>query len=856
MTAPLPFFFAWVNETDNVFGPAFERVDEDIFALEIKQEEGQVATLDITVRNPRVGLLSPGRKVWAWLARQPVDGGAVVPLFFGVLVGVPTDLFKELITLQFIARPPDYIARKQAAAVALKIRPYWDPVFLEEKRRDDPDTILEGWSALYHVDRATHAVTASDILVGEDGTVTFAAEDAFYDSVSLTLGQPPLADVQVQATVNWTQRTFGTVPGPNVNIQSYTGESFLNGWPKPGQELGAGWRVETSFVHDVYKVALTPMASFSSSWTNNSPEAADGDTAEMSSSSSFPALLSPEPLSYITTQHTQSGLVDPDAEPPINRPAKVEITGTIVPLWVLNCTWTLRYEARREFSELLVFNLTANTQAVITSPTVEQDTELLTVSGANVGEPLVVFDAWSDFAGLAVGLGQIIFPNNPTRPGGLSYQVCVQDGTAGTHEPVFSDVVGEVTLDGTVEWASMGPNPLTTQPNWPQAAHVPLGEIICYEPVVFNPAFGDLVSTRQSTYYLCTRAGETNRAISEIEYVPPATNDDEAIPAPQHFFYIQGPFFTTQAGVIVNENGNGTVQWTCLGQAPALLEIPIGGTPEHVTGRCYFPTDRGCWSIEYLICRARARLRLRSRAVKVAWDCPFDLATGLSCRKNATLYDPRLPGGAATGKVIAYSLKAGGDGHEIGHVEIGCAVGFGNSVPQITGTPEYTPSNGYMLPGYQRYDGAQATPTGGDVGYTSPAFVPFDDGLSFPLRELPARGTVSGSKEAQKAAIEAAIPTTVYLNNLGTPLLSGSTQSSTGAGGTVTAITPSDAWWIEELQRTNYPATAPYVMEANPVSYELLIDPVVNGPFNAAYAIEVTALEVPEGINLAAASQP
>src|ERR1700747_3629527 len=210
MTAPLPFFFAWVNETDTGFGSAFERVDEEIFALEIKHEEGQVPTLDIAIRNPRVGLLSPGRKVWAWLAYQPPSGSGVIPLFFGVLVGVPTNLFAELVTLQFIARAPDYIRRKQAAAELLKVRPYWDPVFIDEARRDDPDAILEGWSALYHVDRVSLAVTASDILVGEDGVVTFSGDDAFYDSVSLSLGQPPLTNIQVQGCVNWTQRTFGT----------------------------------------------------------------------------------------------------------------------------------------------------------------------------------------------------------------------------------------------------------------------------------------------------------------------------------------------------------------------------------------------------------------------------------------------------------------------------------------------------------------------------------------------------------------------------------------------------------------------------------------------------------------------
>jgi hypothetical protein len=854
MTAALPFFFAWVNETDNVFGPTFERVDEDIFSLEIKGEEGQVAVLDIMIRNPRIGLLAPGRKVWAWLARQPIDGSGVIPLFFGVLVGVPKDLFKEKIALQFIARPPDYIARKQAVAETLKVRPFWDPVFIDEAQRDEPDAILEGWSALYHVDRVSHEVTASDILVGEDGVVTFTGEDAFYDSVSLTLGQPPLADIRVQATVNWTQRTFGTVKGPNVNIESYTGETFLSGWPQPGAELGSGWRVQTSFVYDVYKVAQTPMASFSSTWTNNAKEAADGDTQEMSNSASFPALLSPQPLSYILTEQTQSGICDPDADPPVNRPAKVDVTGIIVPRWVLNCTWTLRYDARREYDEQVFFNLRVNTQAIITSPTVEQNTELLKVSGANVGEPLLVFQAWSDFRGLPVGLGQIIFPNNPTTPGGLSYQICVQPGTAGTREPVFSDIVGVITNDGGVQWASLGPNPVVVQPAWEHSSFVPLGEIICYEPVQFNPAFGDLVKTGQSTYYLCTRPGETNRQTTEITYVPPIVNNDEATPAPRHFFYIPGPPFTTQPGAIVNESGNGTAQWTCLGQTPALLGIPIGGTPEHVTARCYFPSDRGRWSIEYLICRARARLRLRARAATVGWDCPFDLALGLSCRKNATLFDPRLPGGAATGKVTSYSLKAGGDGREIGHVEIGCAVGFGGSVPQITGAPEYTAATGYMLPGYQRYDGAQATL--GDVGYTPPAFAPYDDGLAFPLNELPGQGIVSGSADAQKAVIDASIPITRFLDNLGTQFPSGSTPSANGTSGTTTAITPEAAWWIQQQRLLNESATLPYVMEANPVTYELLIDPVQNGPFSAAYLVNVTALEVPQGINLQAPSSP
>jgi hypothetical protein len=849
------FFFAWVDETDTEFVPAFERVDEEIFSFEIEHDEGQVPTLDITIINPRVGLLAPGRKVWAWFAYESPVLSGVIPLFFGVLVGVPSNLFAEKIALKFIARAPDYIRRKQAAAETLKVRPYYDPVFLDERHRDDPDAIIEGWSALYHVDRVSLAVTASDVLTGEDGLIEFHEGDAFYSSVGLQLGQPPLANVQVQATVNWTQRTWGTVDGPNVNIESYTGDSFANGWPKPGAEVGGGWRVAASYVNDVYKVAQTPMASWSSSWTNNASAAADGDTQEMTNQASFPALLSPDPLSYITSAHTQSGICDPDADPPVNRPAKVEVQGVIIPKWVLNCTWTLRYEAKREYSEFLVMDVTANTQSLLASPTVEQDTELLTIAGGNVGEPLLTFLARSDFAGLPVDLGQIIFPNNPTVPGGLSYQICVQPGIAALVEPVFSDVVGAITDDGTVKWASLGPQPLTSQPNWRAAAQVPLGLVICYEPVVFSEALGDLVSTGEAVYYICTRPGETNRQYAEIVYTPPVTTNVEFTPAPQQFFYIPGPPFVTTPGAIVNEAGDGTAQWTCLGQQPALLGIPIGGSAEHVTARCYFPTDRGRWSVEHLICRARARLRLRARAVKLSWECPFDLAIGLSCRMNAALHDPRLPGGIAVGKVTSYKLSGDGDGRFVGKVEIGCPVGLGGTVAAIAGDPEWVDDD-YVDPDYQVHDGERVVLPADDIGYTPPVFAAFDDGLSFPLRELPGRGAISGSAEAQKAVIEAAIPITRYLDNLGTQFLSGSTQPTDGTSGTVSAITPDAAWWIEELRQINYAETLPYVMEANPVSWEYLLDPVAGGVFNGAYAVAVTPLEISQGIDLTAGSAP
>ncbi len=87
-----------------------------------------------------------------------------------------------------------------------------------------------------------------------------------------------------------------------------------------------------------------------------------------------------------------------------------------------------------------------------------------------------------------------------------------------------------------------------------------------------------------------------------------------------------------------------------LGKNPRTLQIPLGGTPDDVRANNYFPTARGLQSVEYLISKVRARLRMRARAVDVGWKAAFRHGVGLSCRKNATLYDPRMPGGTVTGR--------------------------------------------------------------------------------------------------------------------------------------------------------------------------------------------------------------
>jgi hypothetical protein len=891
MTSIPSFYFAWVYENETTFDPTtMTVVDEDIFSFDLKHDEGQHPTLDLEIINPRIGLLNPGRKVWAWFARQDPTNGHIVPLFFGVLLGIPTSIFDEKITLKFIARAHTYIEDKQAVAEAMKISPFYDGVFLDDAHRDEPDSVLEGWSALWHIDRTALTTTASDILIGEDGTAVFDVDDAFYKSLSLKIGEAPLTNVRVEATVKWTQRATGFVSMPILNVASYTGDTFMSDWPKGGASLGGGWKAEYTYVADVYHVAETPTVSQSVSQTFYG-DVVEFDCSVVSSSQSFSyaALQSPNPLSGLLTYFGRGGLCDPYSDPPDNRPSTYSLAGQTVPLWNLACDMTLRYDAKRAFSELLAFDVIADTQSVLASPTVAQHSELISISGTDVGEPLQQIDAWSDFAGKYVGLGQIIFPNDPTTPGGLAHQVCVQAGTAGGIEPTFSDVPGTVVVDGSVHWSSMGLSPLTHAPDWAEASFVPRGEIICYQKVTFDLNTGNFDPTGETTYYLCTTPGETNAVNEQYSYVPEIKTSDEGTPAPIIIDHIFAPTFTTTYGATVSD---GSVVWTCLGVSPAILQIPAGGTPGNVPARCYFPTQRGQNSVEYLISKARARLRKRSRAVTVGWDCPFDLATSLSCRMNATINDSRLPGGTATGKIISYSLSSRG-GKEIGHIEIGCAVGLEGGIVTNPGVGVYA-SSGYMQSNYQQMDGEIIGFPTSDVTYTPPRFYPFDDGISFPITDLssvsephpdgnggraygefnmsagvpstrgygtfdPTTGNYSAglmNATGQAAIIEASFPVASYLAEINFQVPPAQ-QQETGDGGAITTVTGFSAArdWYNVQQALFYTArSTPYVMEANPVSWNIFFKPVVGGTFEGSYAPIVSRLVINKGIDLAAES--
>jgi len=243
------FHFAWVDPGQTSFSPAFAREDEQVLSFDLSQEEGDFAALRLEVRNPRVGLLSIGRKRWAWLSFR--EGSTVTPLFFGRLIGLPEEMSEEVVTLSFIAKPLNFQAVKAAVAETLRESRYFDPLFIAQERLAEPDTVLEARPLVWHIDRMTHEVTASHVLTGEDGMLAFG-DDVSAGRVRCSYSGAPQRKVVIAAEVRWTQYGYGTVPLNFPSIRSYTGDGLLSAWPKKGQRIGGGWTVADAFAKDAW----------------------------------------------------------------------------------------------------------------------------------------------------------------------------------------------------------------------------------------------------------------------------------------------------------------------------------------------------------------------------------------------------------------------------------------------------------------------------------------------------------------------------------------------------------------------------------------------------------------------------
>lgn len=400
-----PFFFAWTDATETTFAPAHARVDETIFAFELSQEEGDFASLRLDVRNPRVGLLAPGRKTWGWFswdrafnAGGPAD---VVPLFFGRLIGIPTNVFGEIVSLEFIARPADYVARKATAAAALRVLPWYDPVWIAADKRSDDDTVLEARAALWHCDRVTHAVTASSITAGEDGTENFPASDLLNQGLDLKLNNVPLRSVHVDGKVSWAQTVtrdldlsayirsrFAAVTGEPV-ITSFTFDGLVQGWPQPGAGIGEGWTVT------VGSCVLTDNLTVRSSsydtgkpLTGKDPSATETINGQISGSDDTMAIPAGS-VAYMQVHTEGSYHESRDDEGQLQSVSQTgQGSDVVAPLGHLAAQLQVRAQPNsRRQTELVSFDLAAEVQPIVTLPG-EDELLSIAVDSVDVGIPI------------------------------------------------------------------------------------------------------------------------------------------------------------------------------------------------------------------------------------------------------------------------------------------------------------------------------------------------------------------------------------------------------------------------------------------------------------------------------------
>ena len=399
-------YFAWIDSSETTFTSAHMRWDEQVFSFKLSQDEGDPAQLTAVVRRPQnasggtIGLLGPGRAIWCWFA---FDCGPDLIRFRGRLVGIPTSIFEDLVTLEFVAKPIDVVTQKAALADSLRVLPFYDEVVIDPARRNDPDLVLEGYTAIWHYDRETHVITISDEITGEDGTVSFdgSSPDAnvLYDGLGLTLTSGPLSRVDVNAEYTWTQTGQGIVnltgwivghwPGSSMGvISSYT--LTAADWPKVGSSLGSGWTVaDGTYAYDLYDWTVKTTTE-SNSLTIVSPDGSTNKSTITATNSyvgpyagnhaQFPAIVTRDEWNA-TYGVDGDGLLYPSS---VTR--NFEAVGAVIPQQQIRATLWAAFKAQRPCTERVSFSLFANVQHILTDPADGEALQVPDIRSVNLSE--------------------------------------------------------------------------------------------------------------------------------------------------------------------------------------------------------------------------------------------------------------------------------------------------------------------------------------------------------------------------------------------------------------------------------------------------------------------------------------
>lgn len=249
-------FFAWIEENE-VFDPTLHcRMDEDIFSLEIQEEEHHFPKACLIIKNPRCGFLHPDRKHWAFISVE--TKGRKQLLFKGALQVIPLKVEGETLEIELIAEPSDSLGRQRKLFKRLRKRPYWDPLFVREGEEDDPVEVLDGRSGFLSWSRTTHELVFSNLFQGR--SIIDLGKNHFRDGFQIRLSELPLSSIHVKVSVKWVQRAEGLIdlstnlkrPFEEGFINSLTGPSLVQRWWREGERLGrSGYWIESTWIQEI-----------------------------------------------------------------------------------------------------------------------------------------------------------------------------------------------------------------------------------------------------------------------------------------------------------------------------------------------------------------------------------------------------------------------------------------------------------------------------------------------------------------------------------------------------------------------------------------------------------------------------
>lgn len=846
-------FFAWADATEQFSAETHARNDEDVFSFVITHEEGQIPTLDVVLKFPEVdgvaiGLLRNDRKQWCFLSWRN-DDGEIEPLFFGRMFGFPENISDVLVPIRFLARAKNFVAQKQALADTLRVRPYYDPVFLNDEAIEDPEVILEGLSMAYHVDRLSLEWTVSDILIGDE-TVNFSAGEIIDGSVEITTNGPPLRAVRVDAVVNWKQSYRGTIipVTTKYGVKTLAAKSLAESWPVNGASLGGGWVACYPTYARARFVGEHGRHEEQGSWSDNATTHNDGDAISMSWNVSVPidpgVIINRKDSSTIGSVGGGVDFLNPPKDDNGNisisagqqqgsNSSSVSSSYQVIHSGKFDGSLWIKPEegVQNSFVERFTLTLQADLQPLLTDPTAQEETEVITLQGRDVGEGILDYKCVTTLSGQAVQRGQLLYPNLTRGPGGTSFQLALNDGVCGvatTEEdsPLFSDDIGVVTTWGGVDFVCVGPS-LPTIMDWQPNVWVRLGTLMCFT------AMGGY-------FYFCDQEGFTGPVppfyiykTSITGFVPPALLQGlsgSGLPDPEPVLPLPG---YSDVGARINDGG---VVWVGLGSGGPSIHVPARGQPGNITSSSFFDTERGAAAVEYGICIGRAKMRTRARTIEITARVPFASAVNMSCRKSASLHVPKIiPGGYAVGKVIHYILSWSGLTGEIyGQVTIGCAIGEGTGdAVSVLGTPTVAELDA-LEAGAQVMEGRSEI-VEPDVSYTPPPPSLTTGGLRFPLTrdQIVLFDGWLGSYETQvELATKAAYESPK------------NAQMPTGVSGALQTI--------QHRLTAQEKAQALLNTVFGSVYYELWLRPIVDQHMETPYVVNVSKLTIPKQIDLGA----